>query len=402
MRRGPSPIDLWNESIAGLAARPGRTLLTLLSVTIGVAALVAIVGISRTAGNQILDVFDAAEATQISVETRTAVADDPFLGPALEWGTESRTTRLNGVIAAGSLAPVDTEGALISSSRLADPTRPGGLAYEVTAVSSGLSDAVDARMSHGRFISTADIEKQRRVAVLGQDIATDLNIARVENRPAIYIGDDLYTVIGILSTAPRRPTLVRSILIPSSTAQEQFATHHPAVVVIQVQLGAAELIAKQGPMALSPNDPTRLQVIAPPNLAELKAGLETNINMMFVALGLLAVGIGALGIFNTTLVSVLERRSEIGLRRSLGARRHHIAIQILTETGLIGLSAGTIGATAGILTTIAVAASNNWTPILDVQLAALAPLGATLVAVTAGLSPAIRAARIQPADALRA
>ncbi len=401
MKRQVKASDMWNESIAGLAGRPLRTILTLFSVSAGVTALVATLGISRTAGNQILDSFNALEATQISVEWPGYDNDETREGPALQWSGEERLMRLNGVVAAGSIAPVPLDGALITSNDLIGSFGQSDIGVDAIAASPGLLSAVDGELLAGRFLDHGDNTHQRRVVVLGSQTARALNITRIDNSPAIFIGDDLYTVIGILSQAPRRPSLLHTVLLPPSTAHDRFGVRHPASTLIQVDLGAAQLIADQAPVALNPNDGTRLSVKAPPDLTQIRDTLESSVNVLFLALGLVSVVIGAIGITNTTLVSVLERRSEIGLRRALGARRHHIAGQILAETGLVGLSAGILGATAGILITIAVSASNNWTPLIDPEAVLAAPVGATLVALIAGLSPAVRATRIHPAEALR-
>lgn len=165
--------------------------------------------------------------------------------------------------------------------------------------------------------------------------------------------------------------------------------------------GAAELIARQLPLALRPQDTGRYLVAAPPDPATLRQGIETDLTNLFLALASLALVIGAVGIASTTLVAVLERTNELGLRRALGARPRHIAIHILTESVLTGTLSGLLGATVGILALLAVSVANTWTAVLDPVLASAAPAIGALTGVAAGAYPAYRATRIEPAEALR-
>lgn len=399
-RRAARALDTWDEAVAGLAVRPARTMLTLLSVTAGVAALIATLGIARTAGNQLLDSFDATDATQITIATKHD--DDDRATPMFDWGAEPRLLRLNGVVAAGALAPVDRGADLITTTSAHDPTAPEGLSYELVAVDPTIIEAIDGSLRTGRFINGADVRDQRHVVVLGGEVAEALNVGDVSGRPAVYIGDEVFTVVGVIEDAPRRPSLQQAILMPSSVAGDRYGTPGPTEMLVVVEFGAAPLIARQAPVALEPNDPGGLTVTAPPDLAAIKDSLKSDVNVLFLVLGALSIVIGAVGITNTTLVSVIERRGEFGLRRALGARRSDIAAQVLVETGVVGLAAGCVGSTVGLLLTIAVAGANGWTPVQDPLVAVAAPIGATLIGLFAGMSPALNASRMEPAEALRA
>jgi putative ABC transport system permease protein len=155
-------------------------------------------------------------------------------------------------------------------------------------------------------------------------------------------------------------------------------------------------------MALRPHDPDRLEVLSPPKPGRLRGAIEDDVTGLLYGLAGLAVLVGMIGIANTTLVAVLERRAEIGVRRALGARRRHIAGQFLTESATLGLIGGIIGTSVGILVVVAVSAQRDWTTTIDPLLTLPAPAIGAITGLLAGLQPASRAARITPAAALRA
>ncbi len=399
--------DLVDESLAGVFARPARTALTTLGTVLGIASLVATLGISRTAGNQIVERFSELAATQVTVTPRSSGGgggggEGAMRGTAgaLPWDVEDRLDRLNGVVASGAVANVPSPGG-IRTVPFIDPTTVSERTLPVFAASPGLLDAVRGNIAAGRWFDIGHVQRQDRVAVIGADIAAELGIIRIDNLPGIFIGDDLFTVIGILDDAPRDRGLTGGIIIPSSAAAARFEVSRPDRVVIETDLGAASLIATQAALALNPNAPESLSVSAPSDPSRTQNQVESDVNQLFLLLGLVSLVVGAIGIANVTLVTVMERTGEIGLRRALGASRRHIAIQFLAESTALGLVGGIIGASAGLLLVVGVAASRDWTPVLDVWLPLAAPVAGALVGLIAGLYPSIRAARMEPVDALR-
>ena len=290
---------------------------------------------------------------------------------------------------------------LVSSSPVTDPIHQTAFKLSVHAASPGLFRAVRAELKSGRLPDAGHSERAERVAVLGPDAARRLGIVGLEQLPAIFIGDSLYLVIGILRDVVRRPELLGAVIIPEGTARREFGLVGPGRVVIETQIGAAYLIAGQTRMALCPDNPRILKLEVPHEPTRVKDDVQTDLNMLFLLLGGLSLVVGAIGIANITLVSVMERTGEIGLRRAIGATRGHIAAQFLLESASMGFVGGILGASLGVIIVVAVSAYNVWTPVLDPQAPLLAPLIGGAIGLLSGVYPAMRAAYLEPVEAFR-
>ena len=394
--------DLMSESIAGIFARPARTGLTILGTVLGIGALVATLGVARTAGNQIVGRFDELAATSVVVTNESGFfGGGPDNRVAIPIDAEQRVDRLNGVVAAGSFGSVDVGGALVRSVPIPDPLAQTEFQMTVYAASPGILDAVRGHLRTGRFFDSGHSARADQVAVLGPGAAQRLNITRVDQQPVIFIGDEVFVVTGIIEDVLRQPNLLNAVVIPEGTARETYELTSASTVQIDVEVGAASLIADQAAIAIYPDQPGLLQVQSPPEPEDLRRDVEGDVNALFLVLGAVSLLVGAIGIANVTLVSVLERVGEIGLRRALGAARRHIAAQFLVESTTMGFVGGVIGASLGVLVVVAISATRTWTPILDPWLPIGAPLLGAITGLLAGLYPAIRAARLEPVEALR-
>ncbi|MFC9694396.1 ABC transporter permease [Kribbella sp. NPDC056951] len=398
-RSRPAVRDVLDEALAGVAARPTRLILTTLGTVLGVAALVGTVGLGQTAAGQISQKFDLAQATRVVVAPDENQGQEGEAATELPWDAPERLGRLNGVDAVGTVATLDVGDDLVSS--VAGLNGGEGKALTVMSGSAGLFDAIRAVLKTGRFFDAGHDQRGDKVVVLGKHAAERLGINRVDSSPAIFIGDQAYTVIGILDSVSGRAELNDAVIMPNGTAKTAYKLKSPDAIEIRTAVGAAQLIAGQAPKAIQPNDPSKLKVDSPPKQGAVRKGVESDLNALFLLLGAVALLVGGLGIANVTLLSVLERIGEIGLRRALGAARRHIAAQFLVESVIVGLLGGLLGTAVGVLLTVGVSFAKDWTPILDNKLAFGSPLLGAVIGLIAGTYPAWKASAIQPITALR-
>lgn len=406
--------DLFEEMVGGLLGRPGRLILTALGTVLGIIALVSTLGLAKTAGNQIVSRFDELSETRIVVSPQ----DNSFGGSegtsSIPWNAEVRLARLNGVAAAGTKSDVDVSGALSRSVPVVDPLGINEHQISVIATSGGLLDAVRGTIRTGRYFDNGHSDRADAVVVLGPAAAQRLNVFRLDTQPAIFIGEQSFIVLGIIDDVAREPDLLNAIVMPDGTAREFFNLAAPAEVHIDAEVGATSLLANERmtivengsaanmvQIALTPDDPDSLRTQASQGYTAVRQDVEGDVDALFIVLGSVSLLVGGLGIANVTLVSVLERTPEIGLRRALGASRRHIASQFLLESTVTGLLGGIIGAALGVLVIVVTSAVRDWTPVLEGYLPfAAVGLGA-VIGLIAGTYPALRAARTEPITALR-
>ncbi|MDX3234193.1 ABC transporter permease [Streptomyces sp. ME03-5709C] len=393
--------DLWTEALAGVLARPLRSVLTTLGTVLGITTLVITIGVSSTAGNQIVGRFDALTATSVTVVVPPPPPSaDPV--PLVTWSGVDAVRRLAGVESVAALADSrETASVQIRANDVVAPGEVPGQTMAVVAASPTLPAAVRGEMTAGRFFDDGDVARHGRVAVLGDQAARLLGIGSVTDAPAVFLEGRAYTVIGVLGGAEREQQLATAVILPPTTAADQLGLAAVTRVLVNTEIGAANQVAHQAPIALAPGAVDALAVTAPPDPAKARKGVQGDVNGLFLVLGLVSLVVGAIGIANVTLVTVIERVGEIGLRRALGASRRQVAGQFLLESTAIGILGGVVGAAFGMVVVVVVSAVREWTPVLDVRLALGAPVAGALVGLLAGLYPSLRASRMEPVEALR-
>ncbi|MFD8788665.1 ABC transporter permease [Kitasatospora sp. NPDC059599] len=400
--------DLLGEALSGTVQRPGRSALTLLGTVLGVGAFVAVLGLTSSATGQIGKRFSALQNTTVTVVDTgpDVLLADGGHRAALDFPEDAdrRVSRLNGAVAAGVYWSAPLTAPKISGSPAPGPGAGAGL--NVLALSPGGFDAIEARVRAGTVYNAFHSERALRVAVLGSAAAARLGITRLDAHPAVFVDGTGFTVIGIIEDSARLPAAVLDVMVPATTARSLWGNPRAgedgrARMVVRTRTGAAGLVAAQAPTALRPEAPARFTAVAPPDPHTLRDSVSTDLTGLFLLLAAVCLVVGAVGIADTTLVAVLERTGEIGLRRALGARPRHIAAQFLTESTVLGTLGGLIGTALGVVVVVLVALARDWTALLQPLVVLPAPLVGSLVGLLAGLHPALRAAGVEPAEALR-
>lgn len=400
--------DLISESLAGITQRPGRSLLTMLGTVLGIGAFVAILGLTATTSGQIDKQFSVLTATAITVNdvgpAGAAQVSGGAVGPvSFPADAGRRIEALNGAVHAGVYWQVPDSPKITASLNPGTAASGAGTGLTVYAADPGVLAAMHTTLSAGRLYSTFHQQRAEHVCVLGSAAAARLGVIRLDAQPAVFVNGIPYTVVGIVSDVQRLPEMLLGVLVPTSTALADFgAPSAPrAAMLIETRIGAAQLIASQAPLAIRPDVPQLFTAIPPPDPRSLRNHVGNDLNSLFLLLAAISLIIGAVGIANTTLVAVLERTPEIGLRRSLGARPRHIAWQFLAESTTLGTLGGLIGTSLGVAVTLGMAIAHQWTAILQPWAVLPAPAIGTLVGLLAGLYPSLRAAWIEPVEALR-
>ncbi len=399
-RRPPRPRrrllalpDVLDEALAGLLQRPGRSCLTALGTLLATAAFVAVVNITLTTRSQVEDIFASTLATEFVI--RDDVSDPLLAGPAFPGDAEERLAKINGVVGGGVFWQA-AEAPVRLATSLLEPER-----YAVIAAGPGWLSATDPRLAEGRLFDEGHNQRSDRVAVVGFSVASRLQLPPLVQAPSIDIEGIKFTVIGIVDDVRRRPETLLSVVVPEATARSVFGPAPAgAQMLVTTATGAAGAVAEQAPLAVRPDDPERLTVVLAGDPRELEGAVDTSLSALLLVLAGVCLAAGAAGIANTTLLSVLERVPEIGLRRALGAPGKSIAGLFLTESATLGALGGATGTVFGVGGTLLYAAAQQAPPVVAPWTVLVGPLAGGVTGVLAGLYPAIKATRVQPVQAL--
>ena len=392
------PADTLRTGLAGLRYRRTRAALSALGIAIGIAALVAVLGITRSSQSALL-----AEIDQLGTNLLTVTNGQTIDGQEAELPVTA-TPMIRRIAGVEQAAPT----AVLANARVYRSDRipvydTGGLAAR--AADPALLAVLGGTLRQGTFLNAA--EARYPVTVLGYQAAQSLGIADLGTEtgtgpPRVLIGARWFTVAGILNPLPLAPEIDRSALIGFPVAAADLGYDgHPSRIYVRTDVDATtQVAALLGPTA-SPQTPGGAAVSQPSAALTARLAVASASTTLFLGLGAVALLVGGIGIANVMVIAVLERRSEIGLRRALGAARAHIAAQFLTEAVMLGALGGGVGLLAGAGVTEVLARSRHWTLLIPPQALWGGPAVAVTIAALAGLYPAARAARLSPTEALR-
>jgi putative ABC transport system permease protein len=391
-----SPVDLLGLGLVGLRTRPLRAILAALGIAIGIATMVVVVGIPASS-QRALDHQLSALGTNLLQASATFDQVTQKLPPVPE-DAAAMAARIGPVQQTSAVA--NTHAKVRRSDRI-PPEQSSGLT--VLATRSDLLPAIGARLASGRFLTQG---AALPIVVLGDKAATRLGITEVrrgEPAPTVWLGNRWFTVVGVLAPVPLAPDIERAVLVGWSAARTWLDFDgHPTVVYVRAQEPQLEAVRSVLAATVFPENPARIQVSRPSDVLAAKRIAESTFSSLFLGLAGVALLVGGVGVANTMVISVLERKREIGLRRALGATKGQVRVQFFTESVVLCLLGGLTGVGLGVLGASSYAAARDW-PATIPPVAALGGVASALViGVLAGLYPAVRAARLTPTDALAA
>ena len=384
--------DLTRLSTVGLRTRKLRAGLSALGIAIGVAAIVAVLGLSASSQAGLL-----AEINRLGTNLLTVSDGQSFTG-----GTAELPITAPGMIARiGGVQQVQSTGTVGGANAYRTPYIPSvdssGLTVE--AASLNLLPAIATSVAQGRYLNAASA--QEPVVVLGAVAAQLLGIDHVYRGERLWVGGQWFYLAGILRPAVLAPDIDTSVLVGYPAAEKYLGFDgHPSTIYLRARTDRVAAVDTLLAATANPESPSEVNVSQPSSALVAQADAKSALNGLFLGLGAVALLVGAVGVANIMIISVLERRSEIGLRRALGATRGHIRTQFLSEAMLLGLLGGAAGVALGAAATTVYAHAKHWATVIPAEAWAGGIAASLVIGAVAGLIPAVRAARLSPTQAL--
>jgi putative ABC transport system permease protein len=384
--------DLARLSVVGMRTRKLRAVLSALGIAIGVAAIVAVLGLSASSQAGLLDEISRLGTNLLTVANGQTLSGEPAELPVAAPGM---------ILRIGAVRAVDDTGTLGDVPAYRSPLIPSinTNALSVQATSLGLPRTVGTSVAQGRFLNAATVHEP--VVVLGSAAAGRMGIDRIYPGERIWVGGRWFSLVGILRPAVLAPEIDTAVLVGYPAAEQYLGFDgHPSEIYLRAATGRVNAVHDLLAATANPESPNEVTVSQPSDALVAQAEAKGALNSLFLGLGAVSLLVGAIGVGNVMLIGVLERRSEIGLRRALGATKGHIRIQFLIEAMILALFGGAVGVGLGAVATAIYARTQHWATVIP-PLAWLGGLASALaIGAIAGLLPAIRAARMSPTQAL--
>jgi putative ABC transport system permease protein len=395
---GPGAADRLRLGALGLTSRKGRAALSALGVAIGITAMVAVLGLSESSRADLDAQLDALGTNLLVVEPGQDMRGDDATLPDTSVEMIARVPTVESAAAAYAV-----DASVRKSDRVPTAQTSG---ISVAAAGPGLDTAVSAELRDGRWLDTATADYP--AVVLGATAARRLAIGSLDEGVRVWIdgpsnNGEWFAVVGVLEPVVLAPALDETALIGVPVAQKLYGDDLPPTTVY-TRVDTDQVAATRALLGrtANPSAPSEVSVSRPSDALEAQAAADESLTTLTLGLGAVALLVGAVGIANVMVISVLERRREIGVRRALGATRAGIGSQFLTESVLLSLLGGLVGGVLGVALTTAFAVHQDWGVVLPWE-PVLAGLGCSLlVGTVVGLYPALRAASVPPTEALRA
>ncbi len=377
----------------GLRTRRLRAALSALGIAIGIASMVAVLGISASSQARLLHRID-----QLGTNLLTLAAGQSFFGDqsALPVTARARIAAMPGIERSASTYAVS--GATVRRNAHVDPNDTSGIA--VLAADRGLPSTLGIEMASGSFLTAATA--QFPAVVLGSVAAQRLGLTEADGRSQLYVGGRYYTLVGIMRSAALDTSIDRAALVGLPVAQRLFGIDaNPSTIYVRADQARLTALRDLLAATTNPEHPEEVSISRPSDALQARAAAKGAFTSLLLALGAVALLVGGVGIANVMVISVLERRSEVGLRRALGATRRHISAQFLTEALALSALGGCGGAILGAIATAIVAGVQGQPVVVPPVAIAGGIVAAVAIGAVAGLYPALRASRLAPTEALR-
>jgi putative ABC transport system permease protein len=386
------PADVARVGSIGLRTRRLRAALSAIGIAIGIASMVAVLGISESSKSELVSKLDRLGTNLLEVG-----AGQGLFGASDGLSSEA-TLVVSRIGPVEQVASVGTVPANVYRTDAIPEEETNGIG--VVATELDLLETLGATMASGRFLNAATAETP--AVVLGFIAAERLGISGPGEGVIVWLGDEWFSVVGVLDFVELAPAIDRAAMIGYPIANTLFGVDgQPSTIYVRSDPETIEAVSEVLPASINPEAPEEVEVSRPSDALEARAAVNDALTALLVGLGAVALLVGGVGIANVMVISVLERRQEIGLRRALGATKRHISGQFLTESLILAAVGGLVGVILGSVVTVAYAGTQEWDAVVPLY-GLVGGIGAALaIGAVAGLYPAVRAAKLAPTEALR-